>query len=56
MTKSWKEGGEIIFLYSVHKLGKSSNYRYGEFISRTKKEGRKKAILKAIELCQTKSK
>lgn len=53
MVKSWKEGGVIVYLYSINVLGKPSSYM-NQLAKKTYNEAREEAILKAIELCQNK--
>jgi hypothetical protein len=50
ITKSWKDGSDIIYLYSVNKLGSTSSYRLGEFTSKTRMEAIEKCIWDAIKL------
>lgn len=51
MVKSWKEGGVIVYLYSINVLGKPSSYM-NQLAKKTYNEAREQAILKAIELCK----
>ena len=53
MVKSWIESKEIIYMYSVNKLGSPSNYD-NKF--KTKSEATELGILKAIELIKNKQK
>lgn len=53
MVKSWIESKEIIYMYSVNKLGSPSNYD-NKF--KTKSEATNLAILKAIEIIKNKQK
>jgi len=51
MIKSWKEGGDIVYVYSVNELGKPSKYSL-ENKSLTYREALAKAFNKANEQIQ----